>query len=387
MEITIGKTIKDLRKRDNRTQDDLAKALGVTCQAISRWESNGGYPDMELVPAIANYFHVSIDELFGYHGDREAQIQAIVSKAKAALYALGGYLSQDNRDITDTVDMLRAALEEFPNEPELMLLFADCLFYHGWQKNGVNVNPKTKENDSYEYDDIERNAQNVYWQEALQVFEKLLSLDASPKYREYSLVTMINICKFTGQYDKAKALANEQPSINLSKDVLLPLSAVGEEEARYHGELILSLLRHLYGAVSRSVLTNSDLSSSESGREALLAVIRLYETVLSDDRCGREHWDLRYLYLILARLEACHGNGHSKALTYFEKGFYHHKEYCRILAEGDYNYTAPLVAKVSLQKGQFQENPENFWGLTMPQYSDEFKEELKKNEKFKECFE
>ena len=89
MEITIGKNIKELRKRDNRTQEDLATALGVTCQAISRWESNGGYPDMELVPAIANYFHVSIDELFGYHGDREAQIQAIVNKTDASINALG----------------------------------------------------------------------------------------------------------------------------------------------------------------------------------------------------------------------------------------------------------------------------------------------------------
>lgn len=383
MEITIGKNIKDLRKRDNRTQEDLAKALGVTCQAISRWEAGGGYPDMELVPAIANYFHVTIDELFGYHGDREAQIQAIVDKAKRALYALGGYLSQDNCDLSGTVDMLRTALEEFPNEPDLMQLYADCLFYHGWQKNGVN--PKTKENDSYQYDDTERNAQNVYWQEALQVYEKLLSLNASSEYREYSLVTMIHICKLTGKYDKAKALASEQPSINLSKDVLLPLSTVGEEEARYHGELILSLLKHLYGAVSRSVLTNADLSSSESGREALLAVIHLYETILSDGRCGREHWDLRYLYLILARLESQHGT-QANALSYFEKGFNHHKEYCRISTDA-YSYSAPLTAKVFLQKGQFQENPENFWGLTMPQYSEEFKEELKKNEKFRECFE
>jgi transcriptional regulator with XRE-family HTH domain len=116
----------------------------VTCQAISRWEAGGGYPDMGLVPAIANYFHVSIDELFGYHGDREAQIQAIVDKGKSALYALGGYLSQDNRDLTDTVEMLRTALEEFPNEPDLMQLYADCLFYHGWQKKRCKPKDKRK---------------------------------------------------------------------------------------------------------------------------------------------------------------------------------------------------------------------------------------------------
>ncbi len=383
MQITIGKNIKDLRKRDNRTQEDLATALGVTCQAISRWESNGGYPDMELVPAIANYFHVSIDELFGYHGDREAQIQAIVNKANAAINALGGFLGEGNGDLTDTVEMLRSALEEFPNEPELMIRLADCLFYLGWQKNGVN--PKVKESDPYQYDDTERNTNNIYWQESLQVYNKLLSLDVPTKYREASHFFMIHMYKYMGEYEKAKALANEQPSIHSCKEVLLTLATVGEEEAKYEGELILLLLTQLHGTVSRSVLMNSDLSSSEYGREVLLTLVHLIETIFPDGRCGRMHWELRYLYETLAMLESRHGD-QAKALIYFEKGFDHHKEYCRISTDA-YNYSAPLVEKVSLEKGQFQEVPENFWAITMPQYSDEFKEELKKNEKFRECFE
>lgn len=61
---------KALRKRDGQRQDDLAAALGVTSQAISRWEANGGYPDIEMIPAIANYFGITIDELFGYESDR-----------------------------------------------------------------------------------------------------------------------------------------------------------------------------------------------------------------------------------------------------------------------------------------------------------------------------
>ena len=383
MQITIGKNIKDLRKRDNRTQEDLAKALGVTCQAISRWESNGGYPDMELVPAIANYFHVTIDELFGYHGDREAQIQAIVNKANEAIHALGGFLGEGNGDLTDTVEMLRTALEEFPNEPELMIRLADCLFYLGWQKNGVN--PKIKEGDPYQYDDAERNKNNIYWQESLQIYNKLLSLDVPTKYREASHHFMIHMYKYMGEYEKAKAIANEQPPVHSCKEVFLTLATVGEEQAKYEGELIIALLTHLKGSVSRSVLMNSDISSSEYGREILLTLIRLSESIFSDGRCGKVHMDLRYLYLTLAILESRHGD-QAKALSYFEKGFDHHKEYCRISTDA-YNYSSPLVAKVSLQKGQFQENPENFWGLTMPQYSDDFKEELKKNEKFRECFE
>lgn len=66
MNIKIGEKIRQLRQRDGRKQEDLAGVLGVSPQAVSRWEANGGYPDMELIPAIANYFNVSIDELFGY---------------------------------------------------------------------------------------------------------------------------------------------------------------------------------------------------------------------------------------------------------------------------------------------------------------------------------
>ncbi len=385
MEITIGKNIKDLRKRDNRTQEDLAKALGVTCQAISRWESNGGYPDMELVPAIANYFHVSIDELFGYHGDREAQIQAIADKAGAALRALGGFIGEDNGDLTDTVEMLRAALEEFPNEPELLIKQAECLFYLGWQKHGLN--PTTKEGSPYQYDDAERNKENIYWQESLQIYDKLLHLNVATKYREAAHHNMLFMYKYRGEYEKSKALANEQPCLYNCKEILLTYATTGEEEAKYAGELILALLSLLYGTMSRSVLTNSDLSSSEYGREVLLTLIHLIEAVFPDGRCGQMHWGLRYLYLLLAMLEFRHGN-HEKALSYFEKGFDHHKEYCCISTSPNaYNYSAPLVAKVSLAAGQFQQNPENFWEITMPQFSDEFQKELKKNKKFNECFE
>ena len=58
MQVKIGEKIKELRKRDGRKQEDLAGALGVTAQAVSRWESGACYPDVTLIPAIANYFHV-----------------------------------------------------------------------------------------------------------------------------------------------------------------------------------------------------------------------------------------------------------------------------------------------------------------------------------------
>ena len=78
--IKLGERIKELRLRDGRTQEALAGKLGVTAQAISRWEKGVCYPDMELIPSIANYFGITIDELFGYQNDRAQRIDAIVKK-------------------------------------------------------------------------------------------------------------------------------------------------------------------------------------------------------------------------------------------------------------------------------------------------------------------
>ena len=58
----MGEMIRTLRRKTGKTQETLAEALGMSTQAVSRWESGGGYPDVEMIPRIANYFHVSIDE-------------------------------------------------------------------------------------------------------------------------------------------------------------------------------------------------------------------------------------------------------------------------------------------------------------------------------------
>jgi transcriptional regulator with XRE-family HTH domain len=58
MQLELGNNIRQLRRRDKRTQEQLAEVLGVTSQAVSRWESGGSYPDMNLIPSIANFFCV-----------------------------------------------------------------------------------------------------------------------------------------------------------------------------------------------------------------------------------------------------------------------------------------------------------------------------------------
>ena len=62
---SMGQTIRRLRIEQNLTQETLAELLGVTSQAISKWENNATMPDIMLLPIIADTLGVTIDELFG----------------------------------------------------------------------------------------------------------------------------------------------------------------------------------------------------------------------------------------------------------------------------------------------------------------------------------
>ena len=64
MEIRIGEKIKSLRKAKNISQEVLAKYLGISFQAVSKWEKGDTMPDVAMIPAIASFFGVSTDELF-----------------------------------------------------------------------------------------------------------------------------------------------------------------------------------------------------------------------------------------------------------------------------------------------------------------------------------
>ena len=80
--MNIGNRIKALRKARGLTQEQLANAIGISFQAVSKWETNIAYPDITLAPVLANFFGVSMDELFDFNLDeKEKEIKEIVDKA------------------------------------------------------------------------------------------------------------------------------------------------------------------------------------------------------------------------------------------------------------------------------------------------------------------
>jgi len=376
MQIKIGEKIKQLRQRDGRKQEDLANALGVSPQAISRWEANGGYPDMELLPAIANYFNISIDELFGYSKDRGDKLKAILSKAEIAINEQG--------DMTECVEMLRAAAEEFPSEPQVLIKLGYALSMHGWKKYGARS--YTTNDSDYAHEDTEYNASNIYWQEEVKVFEKVLTMDIPPEDRDTIIKMLVIVYAKMGYIDKAKALALKQNSITMSRECLMPDATTAEERDKYQGEAIIALLAELKNVIWHSVSTKVSLFTSPVGTKLLIDLAKLYESVFSDGRCGAAHMQIRDLYMT-ATTHFRHRGCIEEALAYFKKAFEHHEALKSIASQSEYQYTAPLVSKVTVKTENIPSVNDLYWKRQFEFIPDRLRELIKVDPQFAECFE
>lgn len=105
MEIRIGEKIKSLRKAQGISQEILAQALGLSFQAVSKWETGATMPDVALIPAIANFFGVSTDELFDFNRmETEKKVMEICWDAAEYRHT----------DPERSEKMLREGLKQFP---------------------------------------------------------------------------------------------------------------------------------------------------------------------------------------------------------------------------------------------------------------------------------
>ncbi len=135
MKLNIGETIKRLRKEKEITQEEFSEILGVSCQSVSRWENNSCYPDIELIPVIAEFFGITTDTLMGI--DNAAEKRAVEQYKSDFQEAIS------RGAIGECISISRKAVAEYPNNYILLNQLMYSLFVSGDDSADI---PDWKEN-------------------------------------------------------------------------------------------------------------------------------------------------------------------------------------------------------------------------------------------------
>ena len=223
--MNIGLKIKKLRQRDNITQEELSESLGVSTQAISRWETSITYPDITLLPVIANYFEISIDELMGMDEFKD------ISKLNETFSLV--HILESDRKYEEAISILREALKLNPNNYGLMSELALAL---------------TLKNNSISD-----------FNEAIIISEKILQKCTSEKIRS---TTRANLCQLyikVNECEKALNLIKSLPHIWECRELLLPELYIGDEYSSELKNSIALIMRVLVKKIEK--LKNTNITS------------------------------------------------------------------------------------------------------------------------------
>jgi transcriptional regulator with XRE-family HTH domain len=107
MNIYIAENLKKLRKAKDITQDELAESLGVSYQSVSKWERGDCFPDISLLPCLANYFGVSTDELLG--------MDKICDQEKIFYIFKTVHEYEEMSKYSEAISLLRDSIKVYPN--------------------------------------------------------------------------------------------------------------------------------------------------------------------------------------------------------------------------------------------------------------------------------
>ncbi|MBO5257292.1 MAG: helix-turn-helix transcriptional regulator [Clostridia bacterium] len=117
--MAFSTVFKNLRRNANLTQEEVAEALSVTPQAVSRWECGSAMPDIALIPKITYLFGVTADYLLEIDVSRvETEVQTILESTSDA---------HNRGDREEVLRILREGLRKFPNHPRLTATLASNL--------------------------------------------------------------------------------------------------------------------------------------------------------------------------------------------------------------------------------------------------------------------
>ncbi len=185
MNNNFSDNFKTMRKQRNLTQEQIAETLGVSCQAVSKWETNSSYPDISLLPIIADYFGVSVDYLIAH--DTSKQFEEIDNTCKLAdnMFTEERYM--------EVVPILREMLIKHPGNEKLMYKLA-------WALSG------TKKESAHNYE------------EAILLYHKILEISTDTEMRNKVSRDLMHRYSTKEEIDTALSYANVLPAFELCRE-------------------------------------------------------------------------------------------------------------------------------------------------------------------------
>ncbi len=336
MQVNIGTKIKELRKRDNRTQDAMANAIGVTAQAISRWEANGGYPDMEIIPSIANYFGITIDELFGYECERDKMVDEIISRVQQSNYKYRG----DDDWVDENITILREGLWKFPQNEKLLISLADVLCEAGWRRHKEWLYYDDEGYIQYHCDIYKK---NLYWTECVAICEKITEESSNSDIRNSAIAMLVMLNRNFGEFEKAVKYAEYMPHMFCCRELSLCSASDGKAEAKYIGEALLTMAGHFANQLVYGLINNKHHYESDLPIEKIKGAISIFNLLCDNSNYGEYNGNLIELYLYLSRVQWERGY-HDDAFVSLDNAYNCAKEY-EAVCDGDKHYYSGILTK------------------------------------------
>jgi len=197
--IDLSENLLFQRRRHDMTQEDVALALHVAPQTVSKWERGETWPDIQLLPALANLFHTSTDELLGMDRlNEQKRMGTVYTEARECL---------TRQDWKSAIDIYEQALRIWPRDGGLLADLAMALAMTG-------------------------DAGNLSRAESLG--RDVMAGDASIKIKHTMRAALCYICQLMGQTERAAQTARELPHQRESREVVQKRLAAQppEEELR-----------------------------------------------------------------------------------------------------------------------------------------------------------
>ena len=322
----LGSKIKELRIAENLTQEKLAEELNVSFQSISRWENGISTPDISLIPAIARFFGVSTDYLFGLQ-DEESEAEK--SELEAAYW---DYRKEGNLD--EAYEVMLKARKLFPRDMHFCSNLAEVMeLFDGGNSEQMSAY-------------VNGNFSEQIFSLCRRVVEE--SKNETDRSRALSLLSSYYMK--SGNSAEAIMIANKMTDLKHSKDLLLAEILSGEDKKKQLQMNVLEMADYISDTLVKIAFRKEfgfTLSMAPIEKlEYVQAANTILKTIISDGNYLEYSRKLGWNYRRIAELY-CMMDQKEKALEYLLKAEKMASEYDSLDKEKTYQFTSPFCDLVN----------------------------------------